>query len=184
MIDRRRFFETVRAALFGGTMTQSQVDGISAVLDEWEAQPRNDARNLAYMLATDFHETNATMQAVREAYWVRPDAEAWRKANLRYYPFYGRGLVQLTWEDNYRKMSPVVGVDLVADPDAALDLANAVKIMFYGMANGTFTGRRLEQYFGPGKNDPVGARAIINGSDAAQKIAGYYWQFLKALQPA
>ena len=49
----------------------------------------------AYGLATAWWETNKTMQPVREAYWL---SEAWRKPNLRYYPHYGRGYVQLTWK--------------------------------------------------------------------------------------
>lgn len=35
---------------------------------------------------------------VREAYWM---TEEWRKANLRYYPWYGRGPIQCTLEGNY-----------------------------------------------------------------------------------
>lgn len=55
---------------------------------------------------------------VREAYWL---SEAWRAANLRYYPYYGRGFVQLTWESNYRAAGNAIGIDLVAEPDRALD---------------------------------------------------------------
>lgn len=186
MIDRAVFFDIVRRKLYGGTLAQSQVDGINAVLDEWEKRKLTDLRWLAYMLATDKHETNATMQAVREAYWL---SEEWRKAHLRYWPYYGRGLVQLTWEENYRKMSPIVGVDLVANPDAALELPLAVQIMFEGMLRadtgvGDFTGRCLEQFFNDATDKPIEARTIINGTDKAQLIAGYHYDFLAALKAA
>src|SRR5262245_16540369 len=154
MIDRATFYDIVRKKLFGGTISQEQVNGINAVLDEWEKRKLADLRWLAYMLATDKHETAATMQAVREAYWL---SEEWRRTHLRYYPYYGRGLVQLTCEENYRKMSPVVGIDLVRDPNKALDLDVAVQIMFEGMLRadtgvGDFTGKSLEEYFNASAN--------------------------------
>ncbi|MEI5682732.1 MULTISPECIES: hypothetical protein [unclassified Mesorhizobium] len=33
-----------------------------------------------------------------------------------------------------------------------------------------FTTARLDQYFGAGKEDPVGARAIVNGTDKSKTI--------------
>ena len=33
-----------------------------------------------------------------------------------YYPYYGRGYIQLTWRDNYRAAGDALGVDLAADP--------------------------------------------------------------------
>lgn len=186
MIDRATFYDIARKKLYGGTITQSQVDGMNAVLDEWEKRKLTDLRWLAYMLATDKHETNATMQAVREAYWL---SEEWRKAHLRYWPFYGRGLVQLTWEENYRKMGKFLGLPLVDNPDLALEIGAAVLVMFEGMLKaetsvGDFTGQSLEMYFNDAKDDPVGARKIINGTDKAQLIAGYHYDFLAALKAA
>ena len=185
-MNRKKFYDAIRPKLYGGTLTQSQVEGIEAVLNEWDKRRLTDLRWLAYMLATDKHETNATMQAVREAYWL---SEEWRKTHLRYWPYYGRGLVQLTWEVNYSKMSKVVGVDLVANPDLALDLPRAVQVMFEGMmcaetGVGDFTGRCLEQFFNATTEDPIGARSIINGTDKAPLIAGYYYDFLAALRGA
>jgi putative chitinase len=181
MIERKPFFDAIRDSLYGGTLAQQQVDGIEAILAEWERRELTDCRHLAYMLATTKLETNATMQAVREAYWL---SEEWRRTHLRYYPFYGRGLVQLTWEANYRAMSAVIGADLVNNPDLALELPHAVEIMFFGMEHGSFTGRRLSDYFNATHDDPVGARAIINGTDKAQLVAAYYYNFLTALNGA
>jgi hypothetical protein len=142
-----------------------------------------DIRWLAYMLATAKWETNATMQPVREAYWLGED---WRRTHLRYYPFYGRGLVQLTWEKNYRRMAMLLGVDLPGHPDLALDLRIAVAIMFEGMLKadshiGDFTDLSLEQFFNDTTDDPVGARGIINGTDKAGEIAEIHAGFLAGL---
>lgn len=186
MIDRKKFFDYARAKLFAGILTQGQVDGMNAVLDEWERRDLTDLRWLAYMLATDKHETNATMQAVREAYWLSED---WRRSHLRYWPYYGRGLVQLTWRENYEKMARFLDLPLVDQPDLALDLANAVTIMFEGMLRaetgvGDFTNRSLEEFFNATTDDPLGARRIINGTDKAPLIAGYHYDFLAALNGA
>src|SRR6478672_9791300 len=129
-IDRQHFFQGARA-LFGGRYKQSQVDGLNAILDHWdEAAPDADRRWLAYMLATAFHETAREMQPVREAFWL---PEEWRRRNLRYYPYYGRGFVQLTWQDNYARAGAFVGADLVSRPDLALRLDFAAAIMRVGM---------------------------------------------------
>jgi len=79
----------------------------------------------AASIATCAIETAHTFLPVREAFWL---SEAWRAANLRYYPYYGRGLIQLTWESNYRKLSPECGVDLVTEPDLALEPDHAAVI--------------------------------------------------------
>lgn len=185
-LDRKIFFDEVRATLFGGTLDQGQVQGIDVVLDEWERRKLTDLRWLAYMLATVKWETNATMQAVREAYWLSED---WRRTHLRYYPYYGRGLVQLTWLANYQKMGAVLGVDLVTYPDLALGLDIAVQILFEGMTNGEtgvgdFTGLSLEKFFNELADDPINARRIINGLDRTVDIAKLYYKFLSAVKNA
>jgi hypothetical protein len=161
MINRDKFFPPVRAQVFGGILRQGQVDGLNAILDEWEKRyPKGDLRWLAYEFATTTWETAHTMQPVREAYWLSED---WRRRNLRYWPFYGRGYVQLTWEDNYRKMSGLVSADLVRDPDRAMEPAIAADIMFVGMERGDFTGKKLADFFNSTTENWPGARAIING---------------------
>src|SRR5271157_4802119 len=57
MTDRDAFFAIVRARVFGGSMTQDQVDGCNAVLDAWEKwYPGEDRRFVAYALATAYWE--------------------------------------------------------------------------------------------------------------------------------
>lgn len=180
-IDRDRFFACVRANPFGGSMTQGQVDGCNTILDAWEARPEfTDRRWLAYMLATTKWETAHTMKPVEEyghgaghAYGV-PDPATGQT-------YYGRGYVQLTFKDNYQKMSIITGVDLVHNPALALDPDIAAVIMFEGMKRGSFTGVGLPRYFSVTTNDPVNARRIINGTDHALDISNIHHAFLMAL---
>ena len=82
---------------------------------------------------------------------------------------------------NYKKMSLVAGVDLVKYPDRALDLTNAIPIMFVGMKQGIFTGKKFADFFNKGKEDWVNARKIINGLDKAQLIASYAKKYYGAI---
>lgn len=137
---------------------------------------------LAYVLATADWETAFTMKPVKEAYWLR-NAEAWRKRNLRYYPWYGRGYVQLTWEANYERAQDELGLGtmLTDEPDKAMDPDIAADIAIKGMIEGWFTGHRLDNYITLRKSDFVGARKIINGHDKKHKIAGIAEQYDKLL---
>lgn len=129
---------------------------------------------LAYLLATAYWETGRTMKPVKEAYW---NSEDWRKENLRYYPWYGRGFVQLTWESNYKRAGQALGVDLVRNKDRALDPKIAAKIMVRGMIEGWFTGHKLSDHISLTKKDYVNARRIINGTDKKNEIAAIAVQY-------
>lgn len=192
MINRTRFFDSIRTSLFKGSMSQQQVDGMEAILKIWEAKELDDLRWLAYMLATTYHETAKTMQPIEE-YGKGKGYRYGKKIKRSGIPYtlpdkiyYGRGYVQLTWFENYRTMSALLGVDLLNSPELALHPNIAAQIMFEGMTNGTsnfgdFTGKSLEQYFNDKKEDPINARRIINGLDKAELIATYYYKFKTAL---
>lgn len=137
------------------------------ILQECQRQGllRNQA---AYVLATAYWETNRTMQPVREAYWL---SEEWRAKNLRYYPWYGRGFVQLTWETNYESMGRRLGLDLTTDPDVVMRPDTAALILVVGMREGIFTGKKLDNYITLKASDYRGARRIVNGMDKASAIA-------------
>jgi hypothetical protein len=124
----------------------------------------------AYVLATAEWETNHTFKPVREGYWLAK-AEAWRKAHLAYYPYYGRGYVQLTWPDNYDKYGRILGLDLVGHPDLALDHYGAAFVITQGFKTGAFTGHKLAEYVNVHGADFVGARFCINSQDKADHIA-------------
>lgn len=140
-------------------------------------------RQLAYILATAAWETAHTMKPVKEAY---RRSEDWRKKNLRYFPWYGRGFVQLTWEANYKRAQEELGVDLTTNPDAALNAAVAARILVRGMLRGWFTGKRLADYINDQKCDYRNARRIVNGMDRADEIrvlAQDYEAALRAEKP-
>ncbi len=171
--------------LFGGKMTQAQVDGVGTVLAATEGQPKTFR---AYMLATDFHETAATMRPITEygkrAYFDKYEpgtAVGARLGNTQSgdgFLFRGRGYVQLTGRANYLRAGAKLGIDLIRDPDLALRPEIAAVIMLRGMLEGWFTGKKLSDYL-PG--DYVNARRIINGTDRAALIAGYARTFEAAL---
>ena len=200
MLNRKLFYDHVRMGLFSGHLSRPQVTGIEAILDAWEAGAGGpDPRQLAYVLATAYHETAAAMQPVRETLAdsdeeaIRILDAAFRKGQLPRVrePYWrrdadglswlGRGLVQLTHKDNYIRMSREIGFDLATDPARAMEMDVAVCILLAGMRKGLFTGRRLDDYFAAGKADWTGARRIVNGLDRAEAIAGYGRSFLTAL---
>lgn len=164
MIDRKEFYSQIRATLVKGGLNQAQVDGFEAILDEWERRNLTDLRWLAYIMATAWHETAQRMQPIEE--FGRGRGKAYAPT------YYGRGFVQITWERNYARLSDVIDVDLVTHPEKALEMDNAIQILFEGMIDGLFTGKALSDYFDR-ESDWRGARAIVNGKDRAADIAGY-----------
>ena len=190
--DRKFYFDKVRADLFRGNLTQSQVDHQNYLLHIWERffeadNPRDGTRWLAYCLATVFHETAQTMAPIEE--YGKGKAYKYGQPTGPYGQcYYGRGHVQLTWEDNYKngkkflKERYGVDADLHAKPSLMLEGECSALVLFDGMAYGWFTGVGLPKYFNSTVEDPVNARRIVNGTDKADLIAGYYWKFKAALR--
>ncbi len=177
------FFDTVRRPLFGGRLSQGQVDGMSRIVNYGLANGFSRA-HLAYVLATAYHETARWMQPIREGarrYGPRyTDASAKRavasihaKGIIRTnyalpagpykQSYYGRGLVQITWYDNYLKLGQRLGMGttLAKNPDLALEWDVALPLLFVGMREGLYTGKSLSDYNLP--RDFYNARSIING---------------------
>jgi putative chitinase len=189
--NSQAFFDSVReSGIFGSALKPDQVKGLEAVLEAAKAAEWPLAF-AAYALATACHETAYTMHPVREAFWL---SENWRRAHLRYYPFYGRGYVQLTWKTNYEKADRELELRgrLIGDLDLALDPDIAAKIMVKGMQEGWFAGDKTGQRHTLVRHLPAkgpasvaeftSARRIINGTDKAGKIAGEAMKFQVALQ--
>lgn len=180
-MNRKVFYNAIRQTLFG-QITQQQVDGMELILDEWRRRGLDDLRWLAYILATAYHETAHTMRPIeeygkgRKHDYGQPDGETGKC-------YFGRGYVQLTHKRNYQTFSDRMGVDLVQNPELALDPAYAVNILFDGMIGGLYTGVGLPKYFGK-STDWENARRIVNGTDRMDDIAGYAKAFYTALQAA
>jgi uncharacterized protein (DUF2235 family) len=152
-------------AIFGGKLSQEQVDGLNIILDTVNSSEFNvkDKRIVAYILATSFWETGRTMQAVKEktdktgeAYFFRmydikgsrPQV-AKRLGNL--YPgdgvkFAGRGQVQLTGRTNYFNMGNYLKLDLINNPDLLLDTKVSARVLVHGIIEGSFTGVGINRY--------------------------------------
>lgn len=182
LADPSQFYAVLRQTF--GPADQSQVDGFNVLLTAMGAA-RWPISWVAYGLETAWHETAKTMQPVREAFWL---SEAWRKEHLRYFPWYGRGYVQVTWEGNYRRADEelALGGALLANPDKALEPDIAAKILVHGMEAGWFSGKGLRDYLPlageAGYDAFVHARRIINGTDRAEKIAKEAQTFQNALR--
>lgn len=178
---RKEFFDHVRAKPFGGSLSTSQVAGLNALLDY--APSGLSIEEKAYCLATAFHETARTMRPIEE-YGKGKGRPYGMKDHETGAAYYGRGFCQLTWKANYLKAGKIIGADLVHHPELAMEPENASLIIYSGMREGWFTGKKLSDYFGPGHAEPVGARRIINGTDKAALIAGYWGDFVAALRAA
>jgi putative chitinase len=190
--DRKVFFDGVRASLFHNTLTQDQVDGMNFLLETWEkhfeaANPRDGTNWLAYALATFFHETAERMQPIEE--YGRGSGKTYGQPAGPYgHKYYGRGHVQLTWEDNYKKGEQYLleryGVShtIHKDPHKMLESTVSALVSYDGMVNGWFTGVGLPKYFNGTTEDPLNARRIVNAMDRADLIAGYYKKFRAALR--
>lgn len=183
-MNRKAFYDAIRGDI---NLTTENVSGFETVLPYMEA--RGTAINAgAYALATAFWETAQTMQPVKEAYWL---SENWRRKNLRYFPWYGRGLIQTTWEDNYRRMGQEIGVDLIANPDLLLEWDYALPAMFIGMEKGLYTGKSFDDYIDDldesddeDLREYIAARRIVNGTDKALQIGKLALVFERGLKAA
>ncbi len=181
MINRRFFFDYIRTQLFGGSLRQTQVDGLNAILDYWEAEyARQDDRWLAYILGTTHHETDRTFKGIEEYGKGRGRAYGVTDPQTGH-AYYGRGFVQLTWRVNYDRMGKFLGIDLVNRPEKALEIRTAAKILVIGMVRGMFTGKKLADYFHARGEDWAQARRIVNGMDKANLIAGYSRAYYAAI---
>jgi predicted chitinase len=136
-------------------------------------------------MATVQHETKAAYFPVEEAYFVSStNARVRYLKSQEYWPYFGRGLVQLTWLFNYEKYKKILGVDLVGDPDLALEPSFSLFILVHGMLTGTYTGKPLELYINQNHCDYIQARRVVNGvrkgetlPDRSELIASYAKQW-------
>lgn len=188
-MNKAQFYKTVRAHL--GPLTQGQVDGFEAILKACEGLPLSWQ---SYILATAWHETAKTMQPVREAFNL---SENWRKNNLRYYPYYGRGYVQITWLKNYSWLdAAATAAGLIKEGDLLknLDLAMRPDIVAFALVRGLVEGRydaqgktmkqRLPSKGVATKKQYINARYLVNVQDKAEMIEGYAQAFERALRDA
>jgi hypothetical protein len=194
-INRKKFFEGYREKI--GGLRQEQVEGLEFLLSKLESDdyPLIDCESkMASVLGNIKLETNETYHPVIEGYYMRKLDIARKQSLLNYYrkhypsavgtifpngidtnkTYEGRGYIQITHKYNYAKFGKHIGnINLVENPELALEKENAWIILYEGMTRSdltfkddNFTGYTLEQFFNPktGYIDFYGARKIINGS--------------------
>lgn len=169
------------------------VNGLFQVFNEYNNEGGTNLLYVAYMLATSYHETAYTMQAIKEygSYKYLSKYDTGRLAKvLGNTPeadgdgilYAGRGHVMITGLDNYKKFTKLLGIDLVKNPDLALDPVVSAKILTIGSLRGVFTTKKLSDFIRTGKHlDFIRARAVINGTDKAESIALHAEKFLACI---
>jgi putative chitinase len=202
LTDEAAFWDVLRATnVLGPKISDEEFSGTRALLAAFAGtMPLGWA---AYGLATAWLETAGTMHPIKEiggeTYFRRMyDIEGARPEKARELGnltpgdgarFAGRGYPQLTGRNNYAKATAKLralgfDVDLVANPDDAMRPDVAAAIMVWGMREGWFTGKRLNDYINnsPTRTQYVNARRIINGTDRAGDIADAAVVFERALR--
>lgn len=185
-----------------GKLSESQVSAFNHIVSAMDADKSITYPQGAYILATIWHETATTMQPIAEygkgkgriygtwyknskdqLYTFKDGSKTTAYLHSDYpYLYYGRGYVQLTWFENFKKASEKLNHDFLNNPDDVMQIEHATNILLLGMKEGWFTGRRLSDYINQSKKDYLNSRRIINGMDKASLIAGYAETFEKALR--
>lgn len=179
-VDRKVFWKSYRDA-FGPIASPKTVAGLNAILDKLETETRIPTLEAtAYVIATAKHESGHSENGTWVEYQPVKEVKASKARNpdiwklqQRYWGtgFFGRGLIQTTWEDNYRKLGQLLGVGelFVENPDLLLEPKWAYEALVIGMVKGIYRPpHKLSKYFhktvGRGtRMDYVNAREIVNG---------------------
>lgn len=197
-IDRAVFYARLRATkLLGPTISDTEFQGLEGLFSAWEQQGwPSDLRHVAYTMATAWHEARLD-GGIREGGLGK--GHAYGKPVGPYgQVYYGRSFPQITWYENYEKFGRLLNIDLARNPDLALKPEIGAAILIIGSRDGLFrAGKSLARYFNATKDDPVGARDIINGDmnmvvkkqpdptlTYGKMIAGYHRTILGCLNAA
>lgn len=200
--DPGAFWDVLRRTnILGPVLTKEEVSGTEYTLAAMAGRfPLSWA---TYTLATEYHETAATMAPILErggaSYFRRMyDIQGDRPAKARELgnlapgdgaKYAGRGEIQTTGKNNYiraQKELAKVGiiVDLVNHPEHILRQDASTMAMILGMRDGWYTGKALRDYI-PAKatrQHYINARRIVNGTDRAADIADIALVFQRALE--
>lgn len=183
-MDRKAFYDALRPHV---NLTTENVAGMERVLTYGELR-KTLLNSFAYALATAWWETAQTMHPIREY-----GSEKYLRSK-KYWPYVGMGLIQVTWEANYRKAARLLGLPedtFVLAPSLLLEWEHALPLLFKGMETGLYTGKKLADYIDeidePDDEDLreyVNARRIVNGTDKATAIGKLALRFEAALKAA
>jgi predicted chitinase len=193
-VELRLDYEALTESLFKGSLPKFQKRPMDLFLEEYTRRVLDNQNlspeQLAYILATAYHESgrfrfNKEIGKGRGRDYGKPTLVIRGKTET----YYGRGWVQITWLQNYAKLSIAASrafnrtINFVENPDEIFknDRYNTF-VIFEGMLSGMFTGKKLDHYVHHDKVDFRGARKVVNGTDKDTLIAGYAEVFLAAME--
>lgn len=170
----------------------SEKEVYDKAIEQWVT----DKSQIAYILSTINWE--CWFRNIKEDGWEKQDY--WKVDAQTQQRYYGRWFVQVTHKSNYEKFTKIIkeqwkdfkdnngnvikswDVDLVANPDLVLKSNEiALFITIYGMKNGIFTGKKLDDYIKWDKVDFKGARQIVNWNNRSQEFANNAQSYLDKL---
>ena len=130
---------------------------------------------------------SGSWRPIREAFYLgEPEPAESHRKTLRYYPYYGRGFIQITWRDTYASLGPEIAslwgagaddptFDLVAHPDNLLDpdMSAAASALFFRDKPGLTAAAKAGDYAEVrrlvyGAPDPAGTARIGRIASALQ----------------
>ena len=175
-----------------GSLSQEAVDNINLIVETCEKYNLTYPQT-AYVLATTAWETARTFKPIKEygsnKYLSKYDTGRLAKA-LGNTPqadgdgqkYAGRGYVMITGYYNYKFAGEQLGIDLINNPDLALEPKYSAEILVRGSKEGWFTSKKLSDYINDKSKSYYQARRVINGLDKAQQIADIAVVMEKALR--
>jgi hypothetical protein len=184
----RQTSATTAARAAPSPFNDASVASINGIFDKWKMYGDDDQRKLAFILATAKRESQGTWEPVREVPScgsdegcreraigklladrgaknqkpVRPNYAAIEKNGQRYY---GRGYIQITLPENYRRAGKLMGVgdDLYNQPDKVMEEDTAQTLLVKGMMEGWFGVKKpLSRWFNAERSDWIHARDNVN----------------------
>jgi murein DD-endopeptidase MepM/ murein hydrolase activator NlpD len=129
----------------------SQGEIVLGIVKECLKNGINDPTKIAFMIAVAEGESS-----------LNHNAKGARNEGAGNY--YGRSLVQITFDYNYKEASKVVGVDLIANPDRVHEPAISTALLIWGVKRGWCSRGGIDKYVtGPNSDLATAYRAIQGG---------------------
>jgi hypothetical protein len=98
---------------------------------------------IAYVLAIVEWETAQNFKPVREALWLPEESETTKSKLLS---FLWPRIRSINMHTNYRKYCQMLELDLVNNPDMAMESGTALFVLAHGFKTGAFTGRSIGEF--------------------------------------